>query len=186
MKTIKFFSKFTAAAFLLGLCSVFASAQQGVSSDTNTLTMNANVQSSMKLNITNNGGVEFGGSDEAWTVNLGNVSGLGLVTPDAGVTAAAVTGGYNYSTAINVTPVYSGFGDATATVEVTSTGTNEAIALEGTSTTGTSLSPSASVVSATAATGVALPRIVGFFIAQNETVGPKEATLTYTVTINVD
>jgi hypothetical protein len=181
MKTIKFFSKFTAAAFLLGICSVFASAQ---ATDTNALTMSATVVSSVKLNIENNAGVTFGGSDEAWTVNLGNVSGLGLGTPAAGVTAASVTGGWNYSTAINVTPVYSGFGDSDATVEVTSTGADEAIALEGTSTTGTGLSPSDAVVSAEAATDVALPRVVGFFIAQNETAGAKTATLTYTVTIN--
>ncbi len=180
MKKIKFFSQFTVAAFLLGLCSVFASAQ----SDTNALTMSANVQSSMKLNITNNGGVAFTGADEAWAVNLGDVSGLGLGTAAAGVTKAAVSGGYNYSTAIDVTPVYSGFGDSTATVEVTSTGTNEAIALEGTSTTGTSLSPSAAIVSGAAASDVALPRVVGFYIAQNETAGAKVATLTYSVTIN--
>lgn len=182
MKTIKFLGQFTATAFLLGLCSVFASAQ--ATSDTNTLTMSATVVSSMKLNITNNGGVAFTGADEAWAVNLGNVSGLGLGTPAAGVTAAAVAGGYNYSTAINVTPVYSGFGTKTATVEVTSTGADEAIALEGTSTIGTSLSPSAAIVSATAASDAPLPRIVGFFIAQNETNGAKIATLTYTVTIN--
>lgn len=182
MKKIKFFSQFTVAAFLLGLCSVFASAQ--ATSDTNALTMSANVQSSMKLNIANNGGVAFTGADEAWAVNLGNVSGLGLGTAAAGVTKAAVSGGYNYSTAINVTPVYSGFGASTATVEVTSTGADEAIALEGTSTTGTGLSPSAAIVSATAASDVALPRVVGFYIAQNEINGGKIATLTYTVTIN--
>jgi hypothetical protein len=146
--------------------------------------MNATVVSSMKLNITNNGGAALGGVDEALTVNLGNVSGLGLGTPAAGVTAAAVAGGYNYTTSINVTPVYSGFGASTATVEVTSTGTDEAIALEGTSTTGTSLSPSAVTVSGTAESDVALPRIVGFYIAQNEINGGKTATLTYTVTIN--
>jgi len=181
MKTIKFLTQFTFAAFLLGLCSVFASAQ---SSDTNALTMSATVVSSMKLNITNNGGVAFTGADEAWAVSLGNVSGLGLGAATAGVTKAAVSGGYNYSTAINVTPVYSGFGASTASVEVTSTGTDEGIALEGTSTTGTSLSPSAATVSATAASDVALPRVVGFYIAQNETAGAKTATLTYTVTIN--
>lgn len=180
MKTIKLFSKFTAAAFLLGACSIFASAQ----TDTNVLTMNANVQSSMKLNITNNGGAAFTGADEAWAVDLGNVSGLGIGTPSTGVTKAAVSGGYNYSTAINVMPVYSGFGTQNATVTVTSTGTDEAIALEGTSTTGTSLSPTAATVSALATSDVALPRIVGFFIAQNETAGAKTATLTYTVTIN--
>lgn len=180
MKTIKMISQFTAAAFLLGICSIFASAQ----TDTNQLTMSANVQSSMKLNITNNGGVDLTGADEAWTVDLGDVSGLGLGTPAAGVTKAAVNGGYNYSTAINVTPVYSGFGAQDATVTVTSTGPDELIALEGTSTTGTDLSPSAKVVSDEALTDVDLPRVVGFYIAQNETAGAKTATLTYTVTIN--
>jgi hypothetical protein len=181
MKTIKFFSQFTALAFLLGIFSIFASAQD---TDDNALTMSANVVSSVKLNITNNSGVAFDGTDTAWTVDLGNVSGLGLGTPATGVTAASVTGGYNYSTRINVTPVYSGFGSRDATVTVTSTGTDEAIALEGTSTTGTGLSPSNATVSAHAATDVPLSRVVGFYIAQSEPAGAKTATLTYTVTIN--
>ena len=180
MKTIKFLGKLTSMALLVGLFSIFASAQ----TDTNSLTMGANVVASVKLNITNNAGVTLGGADEAFTVDLGDVSGLGLGTPAAGVTAAAVTGGYNYSTGINVTPVYSGFGASDATVTVTSTGIDEAIALEGTSTTGTGLSPSNATVSGAALTDVALPRVVGFFIAQNEPAGAKTATLTYTVTIN--
>ena len=184
MKAIKFFSKFTVAAFLLGLCSVFASAQVGVTSDTNALTMNANVESSMKLLITNNGGVVLGGSDEAWTVNLGTVSGLGLSAATTGVTKTAVTGGYNYSTGINVTPQHSGHGASTATVTVNSAGTNTIIALEGTEANGTALNPQAKSVSAAAANNVAIPRVVGFFISQNEVAGAKVATLTYTVTIN--
>ena len=181
MKTIKYFGKFTAAAFLLGICSVFGSAQE---TDTNALTMNANVVTSIKLNITNNAGVVFGGSDTAWTVDLGDVSGLGLGDAAAGVTKAAVSGGFNYSTAINVTPVYSGFGTRTATVSVTASGNDEAIAFEGVSTTGTGLSPTDATVSATSPTDVALPRVVGFYIAQNEAAGAKTATLTYTLTIN--
>ncbi len=181
MKIIKFFSKFTATALLVGLFSIFASAQE---TDTNALTMNATVVTSVKLNITNNAGVVFGGADEAWTVDLGDVSGLGIGTPATGVTKASVTGGWNYSTAINVTPVYSGFDDRDATVTVTSTGTDEAIAFEGTSTTGTGLSPTDATVSVTSPTDIAIARIVGFYIAQNEAAGAKTATLTYTLTIN--
>lgn len=181
MKKIKFFSQFTVAAFLLGLCSVLASAQ---SSDTNTLTMSAAVESSVKLNISNNAGVVFGGADEAWTVNLGSVSGLGLGTPATGVSKAAVTGGYNYSTAINVTPVYSGFGTRTATVSVSATGTNASIAGEGATTAGMVLTPTAVSVSAIATSDQAFPRVVGFYVAQKEVAGAKTATLTYTVTIN--
>lgn len=198
MKSIKFLGQFTAAAFLLGLGSVCASAQQttgqvyDAASTSSQIEMSANVQTSLQLNIsTGIGGATVSGSDSSglFSVSLGNVNGLGLGTPAAGVSKAIVTGGADYSTPINLTPVYSGFTTETASVAVTAGASgDEDIALEG-GTAGSMLGVSGSTprgVISGAASGSANERVVGFHIARGESAGTKAATFIYTVTMNLD
>lgn len=194
MKTIKFFSKFTATAFLLGLCSVFASAQGPVvDSDTTSsnLEMTALVQTSLQLNIsTGSGGATVSGSNATglFSVDLGSVNGLGNSTPAAGVTKTAFVGGTIYSTPINLTPVYSGFGAETASVEVIAGGSaDDDMAVEGAAIGSLVLiSGTPKAAFSGAASNSNNERVVGFAVANNEAAGAKTATFIYTVSMELD
>lgn len=195
MKTIKFFSQLTATAFLLGLFSVFAAAQTGpqvnASSTSSELEMTATVQTSVQLNIsTGTGGAVVNGDNATglFNVSLGSVNGLGNGTPAAGVSKAASGDGYNYSTPINLTPVYSGFTTETASVTVEAGGSSDdAIALEGSSAGSmTAISTTPANVFSGAASGSNNQRVVGFHIARSEAAGAKTATYVYTVSLDLD
>lgn len=194
MNSIKNLGQLTATALLVGLFSVFASAQTGpvVNADTTSsqLEMTTNVQSSLQLNIsTNVAGATVTGDNNTglFSVSLGDVNALGQGTPATGVSKALVAGGAVYSTPVNLTPVYSGLAGQTANVSVEpGASADQDIALEGDSA-GTlqGVSTPRSVFNG-AASGSINTRYVGFFVANNETVGLKTATLIYTVTLNLD
>lgn len=193
MKTLKQFCQFTSAALLLGLAATFASAQgpaSNAATTTSELEMSATVQTAVQLNIsTGAGGSTVSGSNSngLFSVNFGNINGLGLGTPAAGVSVVADSSGALYKTPINITPVYSGFTTETATIEVEQDAAGDtAMAREGNSSisSGSTVSTStpASVASG-AASGVAVERFVGMYANRNEAAGAKSATLIYTVTV---
>lgn len=195
MKTIKMISQFTATAFLLGLFSVFAAAQTGpvidASSTSSQLEMSATVQTSLQLNIsTGTGGAAVSGSNAAglFSVSLGNVNGLGNGTPASGVSKAANGDGYNYSTPINLTPVYSGFTSETASVSVEAGASgDEDIALEGgAANTMSGISGTPRSAFSGAASGSSNQRVVGFHVARGEAAGLKTATFIYTVSMGIN
>lgn len=193
MKTLKHFCQFTSAAFLLGLCATFASAQGPVanaSTTTSELEMSATVQTAVQLNIsTGSGGATVSGSNSTglFSVSFGNINGLGLGAPAAGVSVVSDASGALYKTPINITPVYSGFTSETATIEVEQdAGGDTALAREGDSSISAGSTVSASTpasVASGAASGVAIERYVGMYAARNEAAGAKSATLIYTVTV---
>jgi hypothetical protein len=181
---------------LLAALFVFAGAAhaQGPALDASTTTseleMSATVQTAVQLNIsTGAGGATVSGSNATglFSVSFGNVNGLGLGTPAAGVSVVADGSGALYKTPINLTPVYSGFTTETATVEVEQDAAGDtALAREGNSSISSastiSTSTPASVASG-AASGVVVERYVGVYVPRTEAAGAKSATLIYTITV---
>ena len=114
------------ALVVVALC-VFAgtAAAQGPVLDnattTSNLEMTATVQTAVQLNIsTGAGGATVSGNSATglFSIAFGNVNGLGLGTPTAGVTVVVDSSGALYKTPINLTPVYSGFDTETADITV--------------------------------------------------------------------
>jgi hypothetical protein len=184
-------------SLVLTALSIFAGTvvAQGPVSDNNTTTSNlemtATVQTAVQLNIsTGTGGATVSGNNSTGLFNIafGNVNGLGLGTPTAGVTVTVDATGALYKTPINLTPVYSGFDTETAdiTVEAGTSG-NEDLAREGTSAISSSSTVSATPVSviSDAASGSNNERFVGFYIPRTEVSGAKTATLIYTITVQL-
>lgn len=184
-------------SFVLLALFVFtgAAAAQGPVFDNNTTTsnleMSATVQTAVQLNIsTGSGGATVSGSNSTglFSIAFGNVNGLGLGTPTAGVTVTADSSGALYKTPINLTPVYSGFDTETADVTVEAgTSGDEALAREGSSSISSSSTVSATpaVAFSNAASGSSNERYVGFYIPRTEAAGAKTATLIYTVTVQL-
>jgi hypothetical protein len=108
--------RFTVLFAALFVFAGTAAAQGPVVNDNSTssnLEMSATVQTAVQLNIsTGTGGATVSGSNATglFSIGFGNVNGLGLGTPSAGVTVVADGSGALYKTPINLTPVYSGFG----------------------------------------------------------------------------
>lgn len=183
--------------FVVAALVAFAgtAAAQGPVIDNNTTTSNlemtATVQTAVQLNIsTGAGGATVSGSTSTglFSIAFGNVNGLGLGTPAAGVTVTVDSSGALYKTPINLTPIYSGFDTETAdiTVEAGTSG-DEDLAREGSSSISSSSTVSATPVSAisNAASGSNNERYVGFYIPRTEATGAKTATLIYTITVQL-
>lgn len=174
-------------------CAAIAAAQGpaiNASSTTSELEMSATVQTAVQLNIsTGAGGATVSGSNATglFSVSFGNVNGLGLGTPAAGVSVVADGSGALYKTPINLTPVYSGFTTETATIEVEQDAAGDTqLAREGNSSISSSSTVSTSTpasVASGAASGVAIERYVGMYAARTEAAGAKSATLIYTITV---
>lgn len=179
---------------LLFACAGIAAAQGpviGTGTTTSELEMSAEVETALQLNIsTGSGGATVIGSNATglFTVNFGNVNGLGLGTPTAGVTVTADATGALYKTPINLTPVYSGFNGELADVTVIGdTGGDEDLAREGNAGISSASTVTASHTAFTgAASGSNNARYVGFYIPRTEVAGAKTANLIYTVTIFID
>jgi hypothetical protein len=188
--------KFLRYSYVLAALFVFAgtAAAQGPVFDNNTTTSNlemtATVQTAVQLNIsTGTGGATVSGSNSTglFSIAFGNVNGLGVGnTQNANIAVVADGSGALYKTAINLTPVYSGFDTETAdiTVEAGSSG-DEALAREGSSSISSSSTVSSTPASAVsnAASGSNNERYVGFYISRGEAAGAKTATLIYTITV---
>jgi hypothetical protein len=178
---------------LLFVCAGIAAAQGpvvGSSTTTSELEMSATVQTAVQLNIsTGTGGATVSGSNSTglFSVSFGNVNGLGLGTPAAGVSVVTDASGALYKTPINLTPVYSGFTTETATIEVEQDASGDTqMAREGNSSISASSTVSTSTpasVTTGAASGVAIERYVGMYAARTEAAGAKSATLIYTITV---
>jgi hypothetical protein len=162
----------------------------GSATTTSELEMSATVQTAVQLNIsTGSGGATVSGSNSTglYSLSFGNVNGLGLGTPAAGVSVVADTSGALYKTPINLTPVYSGFTTETATIEVEQDAAGDtAFARESNSSISSSSTVSTSTpasVASGAASGAAVERYVGMYVARTAAAGAKSATLIYTITV---
>jgi hypothetical protein len=185
--------RFAAFFTVLFACAGIAAAQGPVidaSSTTSELEMSATVQTAVQLNIsTGAGGATVSGSNATglFSVSFGNVNGLGLGTPAAGISVVADSSGALYKTPINLTPVYSGFTTETATIEVEQDAAGDtAMAREGNAliNAGSTVSTTTPVtVASGGASGVAIERYVGMYAARTEAAGAKSATLIYTITV---
>ncbi len=178
--------------FLFAFAGIAAAQGPVVNSATTTsqVEMSATVQTAVQLNIsTGSGGATVSGSNATglFSISFGNVNGLGLGTPAAGVSIVADASGALYKTPINLTPVYSGFTTETATIEVEQDASGDtAMAREGDSSISASSTVSTSTpapVASGAASGVAIERHVGMYAARTEAAGAKSATLIYTITV---
>ena len=183
-------------AFLLTAFFAFgvAAHAQGPALDATTTTseleMSATVQTAVQLNIsTGAGGATVSGSNSTglFSVSFGNVNGLGLGTPAAGVSVVADASGALYKTPVNLTPVFSGFTTETATIEVEQDAAGDTqVAREGNSSISSSSTVSTTTPASVAsggASGVAIERYVGVYVSRSEAAGAKSATLIYTITV---
>ena len=185
--------RFAAPLAVLFVSAGIASAQGPVTnaaSTTSELEMSATVQTAVQLNIsTGTGGAVVSGSNATglFSVSFGNINGLGMGTPAAGVTVVPDAAGALYKTPVNLTPVYSGFTTETATIEVEQdAGGDTAMAREGDSSISAASTVSTSTpapVATGGASGVPIERSVGMYAARSEAAGAKSATLIYTITV---
>jgi hypothetical protein len=160
------------------------------STTTSELEMSATVETAVQLNIsTGAGGATVSGSNATglFSVSFGNVNGLGLGTPAAGVSVVADASGALYKTPINLTPVFSGFTTETATIEVEQDAAGDtALAREGNSSISAASTVSTTTPASVAtggASGAAIERYVGMYVSRSEAAGAKSATLIYTITV---
>lgn len=162
----------------------------GTNTTTSELAMSATVETAVQLNIsTGSGGATVAGSTSTglFSISFGNINGLGVGTPAAGVTVVPDASGALYKTPINLTPIYSGFTTETATITVSQDAAGDtALAREGDSniSSGSTVSTTTPASVATGrASGVAFERFVGLYVPQTEPAGAKTATLIYTITV---
>ena len=162
----------------------------GTNTTTSELVMSATVETAVQLNIsTGAGGATVAGSTSTglFSISFGNVNGLGVGTPAAGITVVTDGSGALYKTPINLTPIYSGFTTETATITVLQDAAGDtALAREGDSniSSGSTVSTTTPASVATGrASGVAFERFVGLYVPQTEAAGAKTATLIYTITV---
>jgi hypothetical protein len=162
----------------------------GTNTTTSELAMTATVETAVQLNIsTGAGGATVAGSTSTglFSISFGNVNGLGVGTPSAGITVVTDGSGALYKTPINLTPIYSGFSTETATITVLQDAAGDtALAREGDSNISSGSTVSTTTpgnVSTGSASGVAFERFVGLYVPRTETAGAKTATLIYTITV---
>lgn len=184
------FAILLAALFVFGGAAYAQGPAVGSATTTSELEMSATVQTAVQLNLsTGAGGATVSGSNSTglFSLSFGNVNGLGLGTPAAGVSVVADASGALYKTPINLTPVYSGFTTETATIEVEQDAAGDtALAREGNSSISSSSTVSTSTpasVASGAESGAAVERYVGMYVSRGEAAGAKSATLIYTITV---
>jgi hypothetical protein len=180
------------------LCAGTASAQgpvNGAAVTTSNLAVSATFQSALQLDIaTATAGSTVGGSLGVYTLGFGNVNGLGIGTPGTNITRTSVSGGYMYTTPITLTPGFSGFAGATATVTVGQDAADDAAsksaAREGAAAASVVVLPavaSATLISAAVTNGTAFDRFIGVFVANGNggvnIAGARSMNLVYTITV---
>lgn len=179
-----------AAFFAFGVAAHAQGPALDSTTTTSELEMSATVQTAVQLNIsTGAGGATVSGSNVTglFSVSFGNVNGLGLGTPSAGVSVVADASGALYKTPVNLTPVFSGFTTETATIEVEQDAAGDTqVAREGNASISSSSTVSTSTPASVAsggASGAAIERYVGIYVSRSEAAGAKSATLIYTITV---
>ena len=193
---------------LLALLGLFAFAgtvaaqgpvRNGLTSDSY-LNLTANAQNALQLDIsTAAGGATVTGatgnaSTGIFSLDFGNVNGLGIGAPSAGVTVAVSGTGATYTSPISLTPRYSGHVNATASLSVVM----DAVAGDAQGRTATregAAAGSVAVVSTVvpniftnaATNGTALTRYVGYFVSNanggDAVTGAMSSRLVYEITI---
>ena len=178
------------ALFVFGGAAYAQGPVVDASTTTSELEMSATVQTAVQLNLsTGSGGATVSGSNSTglFSLSFGNVNGLGLGTPAAGISVVADASGALYKTPINLTPVYSGFTTETATIEVEQDAAGDTqLAREGNSAISSASTVSTSTpasVATGAESGAAIERYVGMYVSRGEAAGAKSATLIYTITV---
>jgi hypothetical protein len=163
---------------------------------TSNLEMTATFQTALQLNISSAtaGSTVTPGLAGIYAMDFGNVNGLGLGTPGSNVTKTAVSGGQMYTTPITLTPSFSGFAGATATITVGQDASDDAASLsaarEGAAAATVAVLPlvaSARTVTAIAANGTGFDRYIGVFVANGNggvnVAGGRSMNLVYTITV---
>ena len=193
----------TSVRLLLLVVATFAlagiAAAQGPVNDaavtTSNLAMSATFQTALQLDIaTATAGSTVGGSAGVYTLGFGTVNGLGLGNPGTNITRTAVSGGQMYTTPIKLTPSYSGFAGATATITVgqdaSDNAASKSAAREGAEAASVVVLPavaSATLITAAAVNGTPFDRYVGVFVANGNggvnAAGARSMNLVYTITV---
>jgi len=159
---------------------------------TRTLTLSVTVQTAVRFNLsTASGGLTVApGTD--YSVDYGNVNGIGIGTPAFGLSIVSASGGAIYSTPILLTPSFSSFSSTSGTLKVyVSTDFVHATTLElrdSSSSGGTYSAISKNSGSPTAitttASGMSVTRYLGLFTSRSTTfTGADNATLTYILVV---
>jgi hypothetical protein len=162
---------------------------------TSNLAVSATFQSALQLDIsTATAGSAVSGSLGVYTMDFGDVDGLGVSTPGTNITRTAVTGGFMYTTPITLTPGFSGFAGATATItvgqDVADDAASKSAAREGAAAASVAVLPavaSARNVTTAAANGTPFDRFIGVFVANGNggvnVAGARSMNLVYTITV---
>jgi hypothetical protein len=182
-----------AAAFAI---SETALAQRVVDNNTTTaeLAMTATAQTVLNLDISTNGGATVAGDPNSglFTISLGNVNGLGIGTPGAGVTPDVQALGTLYTTPITLTPTFSGFTTEAANLTVKYDGAagnalgNAAVREGAAAASVAALTTTAAEAINGVVTGTDYDRYIGFFVSNvngaSAVEGVLETTIVYTIT----
>jgi hypothetical protein len=169
------------------------------SPSTSNLAVSATVQSALNLDISSDSeGVTVGGTagSGSFTLDFGNVNGLGVGTPATNVTKSAVAGGFLYTTPITLTPNFSGFeGYSAASIKVeqavSDDAPSKAAAREGISASingATVLTTGATAFTVLAANGTPITRYIGVKVLSgnntaNSNAGARSINLVYTISV---
>jgi hypothetical protein len=173
--------------------------RNGVTSDSQ-LNLTANAQNALQLDIsTAAGGATVTGatgnnSTGVFSLDFGNVNGLGIGTPAAGVTVAVAAGGATYTSPISLTPRYSGHVNNSASISVlldSAAGDAQGRAATREGAAAASVVAPSSVVpnifTNTATNGTAVTRYVGYFVSNangaSAVTGAMSSRLVYEITI---
>jgi hypothetical protein len=162
---------------------------------TSNLAVSATFQTALRLDITTaTAGSTVGGTLGVYTLAFGSVNGLGLGTPGTNITRTSVSGGYMYTTPITLTPGFSGFAGATASITVGQDAADDAAsksaAREGAAAVSVAVLPavaSATLVTAAATNGTSFDRYIGVFVPNGNggvnMGGARSMNLVYTITV---
>jgi hypothetical protein len=156
---------------------------------------NNTLQTAIQLTLaTANGGLTVTPAND-YSMNFGNVNGLGF-GPAAGLTTVAATGGVVYSTPYLLTPVFADFKSTTATIKVfasknfahpTALQADDAAAGAGPFTAIGLTAGTATQITTTAADRSPITRFLGLFVSNANGAtsfrGGDNATLTFTMTV---
>jgi hypothetical protein len=152
--------------------------QKNSTSSSSQLNLTANAQTALQLDIaTASGGATVVGatgnsSTGVFSLDFGDVNGLGLGAPATGVSVNVGASGATYTTPVSLTPRYSGFSTSSASVSVLLDGTagnaaGRSATREGAAA-GSVAAPSTTVpniFTSSASNGTAITRYVGVFVS---------------------
>ncbi len=154
---------------------------------------NNTVQDAVQLTLgTATGGLTVAAGAD-YSMNFGNVNGLGI-GPGVGLTTVASAGGIIYSTPYLLTPAFTDFTSATATIKVyvstnfahpTVLKLEDSAASAGPYTAISTTAGAPTVITTTAGDRTSITRHLGLFVSQNSGagLGADNATLTFTMTV---